>query len=136
MSRDAPSDFAPVLEPGESVLATWTAEAAEEEAVRTRPGCLVLTDRRCLFYRRAGVLGGRRLEPTPSFSQPLGSLETLAPYRFWMRIGYGDRVELPGIAVGTRRFRLVRGTDSAEVVRAFRSARERVRGPAHPTEKA
>ncbi len=136
MSRDAPFEFAPGLEPGESVLGSWTAEAAEEGAAREHLGCLGLTARRCLVYRRAGVLGGRRLEPTPTFSQPLGSLETVVPSRFWMRIGYGDRVELPGIAIGARRFRLVRGTDSAEVVRAFRSARERSHGPADAIGKA
>ena len=129
MSRDLPFEVVPGLEPGESVLGTWTAQAAEDDASRERSGCLVLTDRRCLFYPRAGILGGRRLEPTPTFSEPLGPLETVAPNRFWMRIGYGDRVELPGIAVGARRFRLVRGVDPAEVVRAVRSARERARGP-------
>ena len=136
MSRDAPIESAPGLEPGESVLGTWTAQAAEEEGAPERTGSLVLTDRRCLFYRRAGVLGGRRLEPTPTFSQSLGSIETVAPHRFWLRIGYGDRVELPGIAIGAHRFRLVRGVDSAEVARAVRSARERVLGPDSPAAKA
>jgi hypothetical protein len=84
---------------------------------------LVLTNRRCLFLRRAGLLGGRRFEKDPVFSRALEDLPAARPHRFYLRIGYGDRMEIPGLDLAGHEFQLDRETPSRNVLRQIAAAR-------------
>jgi hypothetical protein len=113
----------PGLGPGERVISSWSAQAVEGGNVSLRRGLLVLTNRRCLFLRRAGLLGGRRFEKDPVFAAALERLRTASPHRFYLRIGYGDRMEIPGINLTGHEFQLDRETPSRSVLLRIADAR-------------
>lgn len=107
---------------GERVLGHWRVEPAEEDRTTDRGGWLVLTNRRCLFFRKAGLLGGR-LEKPPQLTWFIESVQSVVAQRFWMRIGYGDRMEMPGVGIDGYGFRLPRDTPPGPVVEAILGAR-------------
>ena len=115
------------LEDGERIVRAWPVDTARPDGTDGRPGWLVLTDRRLLFYRRAGRWGSGRLEKPPEFFRRLEEIRSTEPRRFWMKIGYGDRVEIPGVAIDELSVRLNRETPSlgvlGEIARACRDRR-------------
>ncbi len=117
------------LEPSETLLASWPVEPVGPAGSTGRRGWLVLTDRRCLFYRRAGALGpGRPIHP-PLVSLGLEQLHSVSPRQFSMRVGYGDLIPIPGIEIDGHEFRLHREAPSGAVVAAVLGARnERLSG--------
>lgn len=111
------------LEGGERVLRAWRSEPVRPDGTVDRPGWLVLTDRRLLFYRRSGLLSSGRLEPPPVFSCRLEEVRSAEPQTFWMKIGYGDRVAMPGVSVDGLKVRLNRDDSSQALVAAIGVAR-------------
>jgi len=111
------------LERGERFLGSWPAEPAEGDRTTDRAGWLVLTSRHFRFFHKAGFLGGR-LEKPPRLSWNVEELRSVVAQRFWMKIGYGDRLEMPGLGIDGYGFRLNRETPSEPVVRAVREARD------------
>ncbi len=107
----------PDLDPGEFLLGVWPAETARADGTGDRVGWLVLTDRRVLFYRRKGLLGRGAPERPPLFAQRLETIGGVTVRRYVLRVGYGDRIEIPGVAIDEQGFRLNRES-SAENVRA------------------
>ncbi len=67
------------------------------------------------------------MEP-PRFARRLEELSTVEVHRYWMSIGYGDRVEIPGVVVDGQGFRLQRESSSSGVRSAIESARRSRRG--------
>jgi hypothetical protein len=120
-----PEDLARQLElaRGERLLGSWPVEPAEGDRTTDRAGWLVLTSQRCLFFRKVGLLGSR-LEQPPRRAWKTEELKVVNPHRFWMRVGYGDRLEMPGIAIDGQGFRLPRDTAPGAVVTALRNARD------------
>lgn len=115
---------APVdLEPGERVLGAWRGEPVRTDGRVDRGGWLVLTDRRLLFYRRSGLWGPGRLDRPPVFARRLEEVRSVTPHRLWMRIGYGDRVEMLGIGIDTETVRLGRDAPLEILVDKIDSAR-------------
>lgn len=112
------------LEHGEQLLGVWAGEPVRPDGSVERPGWLVLTDRRVLFYRKSGLWGGGRLETPPKFGRRLEEIRSVEPQRFWMKIGYGDRVEMPGISVDELRTRLNRNASSQLLVGEITEARK------------
>lgn len=108
---------------GERYLASWPVEPAEGDRTTDRAGWLVLTSQRCRFFHKAGLLGGR-LEKPPRLAWNLEALRSVVPQRFWMKIGYGDRLEMPGLGIDGYGFRLNRDTPSGPVVQAILNARD------------
>lgn len=119
------------LEDGETLTSSWPVEAVRAPGSRGTPGWLVLTDRRVLFYRRGGLLGGRSAVHPPEWSTPLGELQTVSACQFTIRIGYGDQVLLPGVELDGHRFILNRETPSAPVLAAIGAARTSGGSTAH-----
>ncbi len=111
------------LERGERGVAAWPVEPAVGPDGSDRPGQLVLTTRRLSFFRRRGLLGGGRLEKPPQVSWRLEKIREVTGRRYELKIGYGDRIEIPGLAVDGRGFRLNRETPSAPVVETIETAR-------------
>lgn len=118
-----PSVPAVDLEPGERVLGAWRGEPVRTDGSVDRGGWLVLTDRRLLFYRRSGLWGPGRLERPPVFARRLEEVRSVTPQRLWMRIGYGDRVEMPGIGIDTEIVRLGRDAPLETLVGEIDGAR-------------
>jgi len=112
------------LEPGEKLLRHWVVEPVRADGSTDRSGWLILTNHRCLFFRMAGVLGGRRVERPAGIVWRLEEGRSVSAQRFWMKIGYGDRVEMPGLALDGQGFRLNRETSSRAVVEEILKARE------------
>jgi len=119
---EPPSDMVDP-EGGEKVLKQWTVEPVRPDLSTDRAGRLILTSHRCLFFRKAGRVGGSRLERSPAFAWRLEEVRSVGPQRFWMKIGYGDRLEIPGLAIEGQGFRLNRETPSAGVVEEILKAR-------------
>ena len=111
------------LESGERIVRAWPVDAGRPDAAGERPGWLVLTDRRLFFYRRVGRWGSGRLEKPPEFVRRLEEIRSTESRRFWMKIGYGDRVEIPGLAIDELSVRLNRETPSLEVLDGIARAR-------------
>jgi hypothetical protein len=111
------------LAPGETERARWAAEQVGAPGTKVVAGWLVLTSSRCLFYRRAGLLGGGRPDGEPVYSVALLDLRSVVPCSFPMAIGYGDRYFLPGVELDGAAFRLGRQAVSADVVSAIDTAR-------------
>jgi len=95
-------------------------------------GWLVLTNQRCLFFRRVGLFGRGRVETPPRFSLRLNELHSVSPRESTMSIGYGDRVSVPGIELNGQRFRLGREIRSAQVVVKISDARHLVGSASRP----
>jgi hypothetical protein len=114
-------------EGGEKVLKHWTVEPVRPDLSTDRSGWLILTSHRCLFFRKAGILGGSRVEKPAAFTWRLEAVRSVTPQRFWMKIGYGDRLEMPGLSIDGQGFRLNRETPSgaavADILRARQSRR-------------
>ncbi len=121
MTDPSPSDLA--LPVGETLLALWPARWVRDEGGTELSGYLVVTSWGCRFHAKAGLLSRRRVSERPDAAWPFESLGSVAADRFWLRIGYGDRVEIPVVRVGRERFRLDREESSARVVLAIESAR-------------
>jgi hypothetical protein len=121
MSPETPE--IPGLNPGEQVVHAWPAQAVLAGEASLRRGRLVLTNHRCLFFRRAGVFNGHRLERAPVFATQLEDLASAHPRRFFLRIGYGDRMEVGGVEVSGREFQLDRDTDPLEILAEIAKAR-------------
>jgi hypothetical protein len=111
------------LEGGERSLRAWAVEPTRADGSADRPGWLVLTSRRLAFFRRSGLFGPGRLEKPPSYSWRLEAIGSIAPRRFEMKIGYGDRLEIPGISVDGQGFRLNRETPAKAVLDELGNAR-------------
>lgn len=111
------------LGPGERLLGRWPAEPAVDDRNVGRSGWLVVTDRRWLFFESAGFFGGR-VESVPRLDQPIERVAQAVAHRFWMPIGYGDRMELPGLVIDGHGFRLPRETAVAPVIETIERARE------------
>jgi hypothetical protein len=121
MSREVPE--IPGLGPEERIVHAWPAQSVQAGEVSLRRGLLVLTNQRCLFLRRAGMLSGRRFESSPAFATPLEALTSAHPRRFTLRIGYGDRMEIGGVEISGREFQLDRETDPLEILAEIAKAR-------------
>jgi hypothetical protein len=117
------------LAPEEHLLFSWPAELVHDRTAKGGMGQLILTDQRCLFYRRAGLWGGRRLEPNPTFSVALGSIRSITIRMFSMTIGYGDRLPIPGVEIDGTVFRLNRENSAEHVLASIALARTRESGP-------
>ncbi len=111
------------LEPGERTLRHWPAETARADGSSDRAGWLILTNHRVLFFRRSGLFAGGRAERPPAIFRRLEEIRAVAARRFWMSIGYGDRVEVPGLAIDAQTFRLNRESSAEEVRAAVEAAR-------------
>jgi hypothetical protein len=109
---------------GERWLGAWPVEAALPDGGTGPSGWLVLTSRRTAFYRKLGLFGSGRLEKPPQFSWPLEDVRSVESRRYEMKIGYGDRLVIPGVAVNGQGFRLNRETPSPGVVEALERARK------------
>lgn len=112
------------LETGERIVRAWPVDATRPDGADERPGWLILTDRRLFFFRRVGRWGPGRLERPPEFARRLEEIRSTEPRRFWMKIGYGDRVEIPGLAIDELSLRLNRETRSREVFGEILGARQ------------
>ena len=110
-------------ERGEKVLTHWTAEPVRADRSTERAGWLILTSHRCLFLRKAGLLRGSRVERPAAFAWRLEDVRSVSAERFWMKIGYGDRLEMPGLAIDGQGFRLNREVPSRDVVEEILKAR-------------
>jgi hypothetical protein len=121
------------LERQERVLRLWPVEPVRPDGSTDRSGWLVLTNRRLLFHRRAGLLSGGRLERPPLSVWRLEAIRSIRLEQYWMNVGYGDRVEIPGISVDGQGFRLNRETPSSgvreEIERARAARRAEVGAP-------
>lgn len=126
------------LDSGEQVLRRWKVEPVSAEGGVGRFGWLVLTPRRVLFHPMRGLLGSGRARGAPLFARSLEDIRSVSTHREYLRIGYGDRIEMPGLSIDGARFRLVRGASAEEVrasiERAQQDLRSSVRGT--PAEKA
>ena len=111
------------LEGGEQWLRAWPVEPALPNGSSERPGWFILTSRRAVFFRRVGLFGGGRLEKPPAHAWRLEQVRSLEPRRFEMKVGYGDKVAIPGFAVEGQGFRLNRETPSGGVLEAIDRAR-------------
>ncbi len=112
------------LEGGERVLRLWPVETTRPDGSADRAAWLVLTNHRASCFRRAGLFGPGRLEKPPLFERRLEQVRSVTVERFWMKIGYGDRLEVPGLAIDGHGFRLNRETSSAEVRTEVERARQ------------
>jgi hypothetical protein len=112
------------LEPGETLVGLWPVEPVREDGSTARTGWLVLSTRRLLFYRAAGVVRSTRLEKPAEFAVRLEEIRALTPAQYSMSIGYGDRVALPGLRVDARGFRLRREANLGEVLPPIERARQ------------
>jgi hypothetical protein len=112
------------LEAGEEVLKQWTVEPVRADLSTDRAGRMVLTNHRCLFFPKAGFLGGNRGTRPATFAWRLEEIRSVSPERYWMRIGYGDRLEIPGISIDGQGFRLNRETPSRGVTDDILAARQ------------
>ncbi len=83
----------------------------------------MLTSRRVAFFRRAGRFGGGRVEKPPRFLWALEQVRAIEARRYEMKIGYGDRLAIPGLAIDGQGFRLHREMPSAEVLGPLEEAR-------------
>ncbi len=99
----------------ERVVRHWPAESARADGEADRSGWLILTDRRLLFVRRGGWRARAQDAESPDVTLPLESIRQIEARPFQMRIGYGDRVVIPGIAIDGHAFRLPRETPAEEV---------------------
>jgi len=129
-----PSVRVPV-EPDERVLRAWPVEPALPDGSADRGGWLVLTTHRVLFYRKPGLFGSGRGPAPALFVRRLEEIGTLTSGRYWMKIGYGDRTEIPGVTIDGQGFRLNRETPSQSVLAAIETARQSRRsalGPRSP----
>jgi len=73
--------------------------------------------------RKAGLLRGSRVERPAAFAWRLEDVRSVSAERFWMKIGYGDRLEMPGLAIDGQGFRLNREVPSRDVVEEILKAR-------------
>ncbi len=118
----APPSF-PVAE-NEAVLRRWVAElVGPGESVVS--GELVLTDRQCAFVPARGFLRRPRGRSDATVRWRLEEVRTFSSRRFFLRIGYGDRIELGGVEINGTEFRLGRVTRPEEVLEAIQDARSR-----------
>jgi hypothetical protein len=113
----------PGLGPGERVVGSWPAQLVQSGEKVSGRGWLILTNQRCLFFRRAGLFGGQRLEMAPTFTSRLEDLSTGRPRRFFLRIGYGDKMEIGGIEIGSHEFQLDRESAPMRVLWEISNAR-------------
>ena len=111
------------LEAEERLLCVWRGEPVRPSGDTDRPGWLVLTDRRLVFFRRLGFWGTGRPEKPPLFVRRLEEIRSVEPQRLWMRIGYGDRVEMEGVAIDGWAVRLDRATPSRGLIEEIDRAR-------------
>jgi hypothetical protein len=111
------------LEPGERVLASWSARVPGRGSARAVTGTLRLTNHRLVFAEKSGLLGRSR-SPTTSLSVPLEGIGGAAPHRSEMRIGYGDRMVIEGIEIAGLTYELGREVSSRAVLERIASARE------------
>ncbi len=111
------------LEPGERLLRGWPAESVGKGGAKGSMGWLVVTDRRILFYRQAGVFRGSQVVKPPLLSVRVERIRSVSPRQFSMEIGYGDKVAIPGLEIDGQDFRLNRETPSAEVLQRIAEAR-------------
>ena len=111
------------LEPDERLLRSWPVEPSLPDGSIDRGGYLVLTTHRVIFYRKSGIFGSGRNPSSPVFVRRLEEVRTLAATRYWMKIGYGDCLEIPGVSIDGQGFRLNRETPSHPVLVAIEAAR-------------
>ncbi|MGA8303738.1 MAG: hypothetical protein WA691_04120 [Thermoplasmata archaeon] len=111
------------LETGEHTLGGWPVEMLGRRGARGVRGLLVLTTRRCLFFRQAGLFSGGKLVKPALFTARLDRIRTFSTREFSIPIGYGDRLEIPGIELDGREFKLNRETPSGPVLAEITSAR-------------
>ena len=111
-------------EGGEKLLKHWTVEPVRADRSTDRAGWLILTSHRCLFFRKAGLLGGSRVERPAAFTWRLEEMRAVTPQRFWMKVGYGDQLEMPGLSIDGQAFRLNRETPSRGAVDEILRARQ------------
>lgn len=123
------------LEEGETVLKRWAVEPVRADRSTDRAGRILLTNHRCLFFPKAGFLEGNRGVRPATFAWRLEEIRSVTPQRYWMKIGYGDRLEIPGFSIDGQGFRLNRETPARgilEVILRAREARRRALGLSGP----
>ena len=109
--------------PPETTVAEWPAERVLPGATKGTMGVLRLTRDRCYFVPRRARFGRGRATPEDEFSRYLRDVRSVEPRSFSMTIGYGDRVEIPGVAIDGTEFRLGRELSGPSVVAAIAEAR-------------
>jgi hypothetical protein len=127
---------APVpLESGERVLRIWAVEPTLPDGSAGRSGWLVLTTRRVLFHRKAGWFGSARTESPGQFERRLEEVRSISEEHYWMKIGYGDRLAIPGLSIDGQGFRLNRELPALGVLTELEGARRARKSEldAHPT---
>jgi hypothetical protein len=112
------------LEAGEKPLKQWAVEPVRTDLSTDRVGWMVLTSHRCLFFPKAGLLGGSRVAKPAAFAWRLEKIRAVSPQRYWMSVGYGDRLEIPGFAIDGQGFRLNRETPARGVLDDILKARQ------------
>ncbi len=113
----------------EFVLGSWTAELVGP-AGTVRTGRLVLTDHECAFVPAPRRLRRARDASDAELRWSLEEVRSFSVRRFFLPIGYGDRVELAGIELNGHQFRLGRETRAQDVLDAIQAARGRRPGSA------
>ena len=111
------------LESGERTLHGWPVEMVGGHGMKGGQGWLVLTNRRCLFFRQAGLFGGGRLVKPPTFTTKLEQIHSATPRQYSIPMGYGEHLDIPGIEVDGREFKLNRETPSEPVLAEIAAAR-------------
>jgi hypothetical protein len=110
------------LDAGERYLQGWAAEMTGPGAAKGERGWLILTDARCLFFRRAGRFRGGALEKSPRFALQLGEIHSAVTRQFSLPIGYGDHFAVPGLELNGQEFRVDRETPAGPIVTAILEA--------------
>jgi hypothetical protein len=111
------------LGPDERIVKSWPGQATKPGESTWRRGRLILTDRRCLIFLREGLFNRERLANKPIFVVSLERLDSLGPRQFFLRIGYGDKMEIGGIELNGQEFQLGRESAPLEVVSDIAKAR-------------
>jgi hypothetical protein len=129
---DGPEGSVP-LEPHEQRLRAWRVEPARPDGSADRAGWLVLTSHRIRFFQNGGIFGTGPVQLPPRFTWRLEEIRTVAPRRYEMNVGYGDRLAIPGVAIDGQGFRLNRETSApavfAEIERVRRARRSELHFP-------
>lgn len=111
-------------EAGEKLLRRWPVEPVRSDHSTDRAGWMVLTSHRCLFFPKVGLFGGSRFARSATFVWRLEEIRSVNLEQYWMTVGYGDRLEIPGFSINGKGFRLNRGTPSRGVLEEILKTRE------------
>jgi hypothetical protein len=111
------------LEQDEHIVRQWAVDAVELDGVEGPRGWFILTNRRCLFARREGLLGSRA-SLDASRSVRLEAILYAGVRHLPMHVGLGEQGSVLGLELDGRGYRTGRSTPPGGVLVAI--ARERL----------